>query len=106
MENMFKPFLTENELIFQLQVKLERDAVPVIVDIAYSGTSDETGKMISEFEWASVTSDSNPGISEDVLNDLSENLENGLEEQIVRWLILHYKNTSINFDPNEYKGSL
>jgi hypothetical protein len=96
---MISTYYEVNELI--LQVKTEIKNQPIIVDITYSGDTDEQGKEISEFEYAQVAKENS--ISESDRERFNKILENGLEEDIVRFLVNEYQNTSINFSPNEYQ---
>lgn len=79
---------------------------PVVVDIVYSGDEDEEGNWKLEFEWCSIESESNPGLTEELVEEFTDELECGREERIVRQLVNHYKNENISFDPNEYEWIL
>lgn len=83
-----------------MQVKLEIEGLPTIVDIAYSGNT-ENGKEILEFEYATISVDNKFNSQKE--SEFNKMLENGLEERIVHFLVDHYKETSINFSPNEYQ---
>lgn len=96
---MISTYYTVNELI--LQVKTEIENQPVIVDITYSGDTDEKGNEVSEFEYAQVSVDNGFDLEKTAV--LNKVLENGLEEDIVKFLITEYQNTPINFSPNEYQ---
>jgi hypothetical protein len=96
---MISTYYTVNELI--LQVKTEIENQPVIVDITYSGGTDEKGNEVDEFEYAQVSVDNGFDLEKTAV--LNKVLENGLEEDIVKFLIAEYQNTPINFSPNEYQ---
>lgn len=96
---MIKPYLEKNGILYQVQVPIENQEV--VVDICYSGNRDENGNDIVEFEYTTIRPSVDLSLEEQ--NSLFKFLENGIEEDIVRFLVDHYKGTSINFSPNEYQ---
>lgn len=96
---MISTYYIVNELI--LQVKTEIENQPVIVDIVYSGNTDEQGNDVSEFEYAEVSADNKFDLDKTAV--LNKVLENGVEEDIVKFLINEYQDSHINFSPNEYQ---
>lgn len=87
---------------YQLELASEESS-NVFVNISYSGDKDEDGNEILEFCWASAELEDNGHLSEVEIDEANDILESGLEEQIVRFLMKHYKeNTSIRFDVGEY----
>jgi hypothetical protein len=93
----------DNEMIYQIADVIEGHEV--IVDITYSGDTDEDGNEILEFECAAAEEETNPTLSKDELRIVNKILECGLEERYVVALQEHYKTTSIKFDVGEYKHS-
>jgi hypothetical protein len=90
-------------MVYQISDVIEGHEV--IVDITYSGDSDEDGNEILEFECAVAEEDTNPTLSADELRIVNKILECGLEETYVVALQEHYKTTDIKFDVGEYKHS-
>ncbi len=96
---MIKPFYEKNGIVYQVLVPIENRQI--VVDLCYSGNTDENDKEILEFEFASVADDNN--LNEETYDAYTEAIECGLEEKIVYFLADHYKETGIKFDPNHYQ---
>lgn len=94
---MIRTFYEKNGIVYQVLVPIENRQI--VVDLCYSGNTDE--KELIEFEFASVSDDNN--LSEETYDAYNKILECGLEEKIVYFLADHYKGTSITFDPNHYQ---
>ena len=92
---MIKPFLTKNEIVYQVLVPIENK--PVIVDISYS--AGDKGEL--EFEYSEVSEDN--AFDEEKTRVLNKVLECGMEEQIVKYLFTYYDIKNIEFDPNHYQ---
>lgn len=89
-------------VIYQLEMTFEEIGT-VFVNICYSGTPDDAGNEILEFCWANAEDEDNGHLSEVELDEANDILECGWEEEIVRFLMTHYKeNTNIRFDVGEY----
>jgi len=85
------------------QVDRELDGIgTVTIDITYSGDTDENGKEILEFVYASVEEEDNDKLSLKQRAEANKILECGLEESVVLFLINEYRGTAINFDIGEY----
>ena len=81
---------------------IDGDPKNVKIEICYSGNEDEYGESILEFEYASVSKETNPHLTIDQIGQIEKVLENGKEEDYVRALVEFYKLTDIKFDANEY----
>ena len=89
-------------VIYQVEMTFEEIGT-VFVDITYSGDTDDAGNEILEFCCAAAELEENGHLSEVEIDEANDILECGWEEQIVRFLMKHYKeNTSINFNVGEY----
>ena len=90
--------------IYQIEREFE-DIGPVIIDVAYSGDTDESGKKILEFVYAVTEEESNKNLSPDQINQVNKELECGLEEAIILYLLNEYKKIDIpyTFDIGEWK---
>lgn len=91
--------------IYQIERDFE-DIGPVIIDIAYSGDQDENGNDILEFVYAIVEEESNKNLSSDQINQVNKELECGLEEAVILYLLNEYKKVdaiSYTFDIGEWK---
>lgn len=90
-------------VIYQFEDSFEGHNGTVIVDISYSSNEDEDGNDILEFEWASIIDEVNPKLTEIQISDFNKELENGREEQYVKFLVCFYEGSDVNFNPNHYK---
>lgn len=89
-------------VIFQLEMTFEEIGT-VFVAITYSGYTDASENHVLEFECAAAEEEENTHLSDAEIEEANDILECGWEEQIVRFLMTHYKeNTSIRFDVGEY----
>lgn len=93
----------ETGVIYQFEDTFKGYDGTVIVDITYSGNEDKDGNDILEFEWAAVIDKVNPELNEEQISAFNKELENGREEQYVKFLVALYENTDICFDTGEYK---
>jgi hypothetical protein len=92
---------SQEGIIYQVEREFEGMGT-VTIDICYSGDTDENGKEILEFVYASVEDEENDNLSLKQRAEANKALECGLEESVVLFLINEYRGTSINFDIGEY----
>ena len=92
---------SKDVIIYQLEMTFEEIGI-VVVDITYSGDTDDAGNDVLEFCCAAAEEEENGHLSEAEIAEANDILECGMEEHIVRFLIDHYEKTDVRFDVGEY----
>ena len=90
------------EIVYQV-IRDINEFKNVVVDIAYSGDLGADGHDILQFEYATISTKSNPKLYSDQIMQLEDALENGIEELVVIFLKEWYADSNIRFDIGEYK---
>jgi len=93
----------DNGVVYFIEDTFEGVDHPVMISIEYSGGENDNE---FEFEWATVSKESNPWLTEEQFREVNKTLECGLEEQYVNELEAFYAKTDIKFDPNHYESIL
>jgi hypothetical protein len=92
---------SNDAIIYQLEMAFEEIGI-VVVDITYSGDTDDAGNDVLEFCCAAAEEEENTHLSEAEIEEANDILECGMEEHIVRFLIDQYEKTDVRFDVGEY----
>ncbi len=94
---------SESGVIYQIEREFEGIG-PAIIDICYSGNVNENGEETLKFVYASIDDEVNDKLSIEQILHLNKEIENGLEEALLLFLINEYRRNHIPwvFDLGEY----
>ena len=93
----------DNGVVYFIEDAFEGVDHPATISIGYSGGEADNE---FEFEFATVSKESNPWFTDDQLKEINKTLECGLEELYVNELEAFYAKTDIKFHPNHYESIL
>lgn len=83
--------MKKQEILFEIQMDI-LDFKGVKLEIEYSG-----GESENEIEFECVKISKKNGFTEEVLEEIQEELECGFEERVLSFLEKHYENSGVKF---------